>query len=112
MAYEMILTALADPTRRQILEKIRVNSMPVRQIAQDLPVSRPAVSQHLKVLELSGLVDVRARGTARIYRARPGALAPLRAYLDDMWGDVLEAFADEVNNQMEQPDAKARHQND
>ncbi len=110
MTYEKILAAIADPTRRDILEKLRHSPQTVGAIADLVPVSRPAVSQHLKVLELSGLVEAKPRGNARIYSVKPGSLAPLRAYLDDMWGDVLDAFTQEVHNQLEQVDASTRNQ--
>ncbi|WP_210348792.1 ArsR/SmtB family transcription factor [Aurantimonas marina] len=110
VAYEKILTAFADPTRRALLEDLRAGPMPVARLAERHPVSRPAVSQHLKVLEAAGLVTAEARGTARFYRVRPQGLAPLRAYLDEIWGDVLQAFADEVDKQMEQDDAGTRDQ--
>ena len=70
--------------------------MPVQSLASRLPVSRPAVSQHLKVLNDAGLVSVRTDGTRRIYSVRPAGLAPLRAYLDRFWGDVLTHFAAEI----------------
>lgn len=101
MTYELILTALADPTRRTILEDLRGGPLPVARLAENRPVSRPAVSQHLKVLETAGLVQAKAKGTARLYSVRPQGLAPLRSYLDEVWGDVLQAFADEVQKQME-----------
>lgn len=101
MAYAQILTALADPTRRAILEDLRHEPMPVARLAQGRPVSRPAVSQHLKVLESAGLVQATAKGTSRLYSVTPGGLGPLRAYLEDVWGDILQSFADEVQKQME-----------
>ena len=119
MAYEMILTALADPTRRALFEDLAKGEKPVAHLARNHPVSRPAVSQHLKVLELAGLVEARASGTSRIYSTRPDGLAPLRAWLDNMWGDVLEAFAEEVEKQHPEPksqqektNARTRHQDD
>ena len=112
MAYGQILTALADPTRRALLEGLRAGPMPVARLAARHPVSRPAVSQHLKVLQEAGLVAVEPRGAARLYRARPRGLAPLRAYLDEVWGDVLQAFAEEVSRQMEDANARPRHQDD
>lgn len=108
MAYETILTALADPTRRALFEDLRGAPQPVTRLAGRHPISRPAVSQHLKVLELAGLVTVQAKGTARLYQAHPAGLAPLRSYLDAVWGDVLNAFANEVTQQMEDQDACTR----
>lgn len=101
MTYELILTALADPTRRTILEDLRRGPLPVARLAENRPVSRPAVSQHLKVLESAGLVQAKAQGAARLYSVKPQGLAPLRNYLDEVWGDVLQAFADEIKSQME-----------
>jgi DNA-binding transcriptional ArsR family regulator len=112
MAYEDIIFALADPTRRTLLLKLRDGPMPVARIAERVPVSRPAVSQHLKVLETAGLVSAEARGTARIYRVRPRGLAPLRAWIDDFWDDVLQAFAEEVDRQMEDTNARSGDQDD
>jgi DNA-binding transcriptional ArsR family regulator len=91
--YERALAALADPTRRAILERLVNGPRPVGEIAAELPVSRPAVSQHLKVLKEAGLVSERPRGTRRIYAVDPAGLEPLRAYLERFWGDVLAAFA-------------------
>ncbi len=99
MAYQTALAALGDPTRRQIFEALIAKPQSVGALASVLPVSRPAVSQHLKVLAASGLVCAQARGTRRIYRPEPQGLAELRAYLDDLWGDVLVAFAAEVERQ-------------
>jgi len=107
MAYENILSALADPTRRAIFEDLRHGPLPVQTLADCRSVSRPAVSQHLKVLELSGLVTAERRGTARYYSVRPKGLAPLRSYLDDMWGDVLQAFSEEVTRQNKEADHAA-----
>lgn len=104
MTYALILTALADPTRRTILEDLRRGPLPVARLAENRPVSRPAVSQHLKVLEAAGLVHKKAQGTSRLYSVKPQGLAPLRNYLDEFWGDVLQAFADEIQNQMENSD--------
>lgn len=96
MTYEIVLSALADPTRREIFEALRTRPRTVSDLARGRSVSRPAVSQHLKVLEGAGLVSVEPQGVRRIYRVRPEGLAQLRAYLDDFWGAALSAFADEV----------------
>ena len=101
MTYEEALAALSDPRRRAILEALRDGPRSVSQIAEAQPVSRPAVSQHLKVLEKAGLVAARPVGAARHYHLCPDGLAPLRAYLDRMWDDALTAFAAEVETQME-----------
>ena len=94
MAYQKALTALADPTRRAILERLRRGETTVGRLADGLPVSRPAVSQHLRVLEGAGLVRARREGTSRVYRVELAGLVPLRRYLDAFWNDVLGAFAD------------------
>jgi DNA-binding transcriptional ArsR family regulator len=88
------IDALADPTRRAILERLLSGPLPVKAIAAGLPVSRPAVSQHLGVLKHAGLVSERPQGTLRIYRLEPGGLGALRAYLDDFWSAALAQFAD------------------
>jgi DNA-binding transcriptional ArsR family regulator len=80
-----VLDALGDPTRRAILESLRRGERPVGQIASRLPVSRPAVSQHLKVLKRAGLVAERHDGTRRFYRLNPLAIVELRSYLDRYW---------------------------
>jgi DNA-binding transcriptional ArsR family regulator len=85
-------SALADPTRRTILERLRSGPLSVVEIARGLPVSRPAVSQHLRVLAGAGLVSVERRGTRRLYRLDPQGLAALRDYLDRFWTDALAAF--------------------
>ncbi|WP_332639649.1 ArsR/SmtB family transcription factor [Brevundimonas sp.] len=81
--------ALADPTRRTILELVAVRPRNVRELADGLPVSRPAVSQHLKLLKEAGLVVDQAVGTRRLYRANPEGIAALRAQLDRFWGQTL-----------------------
>jgi DNA-binding transcriptional ArsR family regulator len=85
-------SALADPTRRTILELVAVRPRNVRELADRLPVSRPAVSQHLKLLKDAGLVVDEAAGTRRIYRANPEGLAALRAQLDRFWSQTLMNF--------------------
>jgi DNA-binding transcriptional ArsR family regulator len=92
MAYQSALAVLADPTRRQVFERLRSGPRPVKLIASGLPVSRPAVSQHLKVLKQAGLVEERSEGVRRIYSVRREGLAELREWLDSFWGDALEAF--------------------
>ena len=84
--------ALADPTRRDILERLLERPRPVGELAEDLPVSRPAVSQHLKVLKDAGLVADTQAGTRRIYHVQPDGLSALRAELDRFWSQALTAF--------------------
>ena len=96
MAYEQAIQALADPTRRAIFERLRSGPQPVGRLAAGLHVTRPAVSQHLRVLEGAGLVRARSEGTRRIYSVELHGLEELRRYLDRLWGDVLGAFAAEA----------------
>jgi DNA-binding transcriptional ArsR family regulator len=86
------LSALADPTRQRIVEALRGGGKPVGAIAASLPVSRPAVSQHLKVLKQAGLVREARQGTRRIYNVEPQGLVELRRYLERLWSDALQAF--------------------
>jgi DNA-binding transcriptional ArsR family regulator len=92
MAYQSALAVLADPTRRLVFERLRSGPRPVNVLAAGLPVSRPAVSQHLKVLKQAGLVEERSKGVRRIYSVRREGLIELREWLDSFWGDALEAF--------------------
>lgn len=92
MAYLDGLGALGDPTRREIFERVARRPQAVGELARDLPVSRPAVSQHLRVLKEAGLVRDRAEGTRRIYAADPNGLAELRDYLDRFWSTALHSF--------------------
>ena len=93
------MAALADPTRRAIFERLREGPRPVGELARELPVSRPAVSQHLRVLKEAGLVSERRNGTRRLYRVEPDAVAALRAYFDDFWSRALEAFKAAAENE-------------
>jgi DNA-binding transcriptional ArsR family regulator len=86
------LAALADPTRREIFERVAERPSAVRELADGLPVSRPAVSQHLKVLKQAGLVADSAVGNRRVYRLDPRGLAPLRTYLELFWNRALLSF--------------------
>jgi DNA-binding transcriptional ArsR family regulator len=94
--------ALADPTRRQIFERIAAAPSAVGELAAELPVSRPAVSQHLKVLKAAGLVADRAEGNRRIYQVDPEGLEALRSYLDGFWNRSLAAFKSAVEAEGEQ----------
>ena len=85
-------TALGDPTRRAIFEQLATGPRAVGELAGELPVSRPAVSQHLKVLKGAGLVVDRAAGTRRIYAVDPAGVDALRAYLDQFWSKTLTAY--------------------
>jgi len=96
------LNALGDPTRREIFERLARQPAAVSEIARDLPVSRPAVSQHLAVLKAAGLVAARNEGARHIYSIDPHGLGPLRAWLDRFWTDALEGFRAEMERE-EQP---------
>ena len=96
MTYEIALAALADPTRRAVFERLHQAPASVGEIAAGLPVSRPAVSQHLKTLIEAGLIDVRSEGARRIYSIDAQGLGELRRWLDQFWGGALEAFKREV----------------
>ena len=96
MAYCTAIEALADPTRRRIFERLRRGPSAVGVLAEGLPVSRPAVSQHLKVLKEAGLVSEEQDGARRIYRIDPQGLGQLRKWLDGFWDDALENFKAEA----------------
>ena len=88
----LALGALGDPTRRAILELLRDGPRPVGELAEALPVSRPAVSQHLAVLKAAGLVAARPAGRRRLYAVDPAGLDALRAYLEGLWGQTLASY--------------------
>ena len=92
MAYATAMDALGDPTRRAIFERLRRGPRSVGELAEGLPVSRPAVSQHLRVLREAELVSERREGTRRIYSLNPGGLLELRAYFDQFWDEMLADF--------------------
>jgi DNA-binding transcriptional ArsR family regulator len=96
MAYGTALAALADPTRRALFERLRSGPASVGDLAAELPVSRPAVSQHLKALKVAGLVTDRPDGARRVYTIDPDGLGELRRWLDQFWDDALESFKNEV----------------
>ena len=96
MAYDRALVALSDPTRRRVFERLKPGGRAVGEIAKGLPVSRPAVSQHLKVLKEAGLVRETRDGTRRIYEIDPKGLGQLRRWLDQFWDTALDAFRAEV----------------
>jgi DNA-binding transcriptional ArsR family regulator len=88
--------ALADPTRREVFERLAQGPRAVGDLARDLPVSRPAVSQHLKVLKEAGLVSDRPDGARRVYQIDPQGLGQMRAWLDRFWDQALDAFKAEA----------------
>ncbi len=96
MAYANALAALADPTRRAVFERLRRGPASVGELAAGLPVSRPAVSQHLRSLKLAGLVNARSQGTRRVYGIDTEGLGELRRWLETFWDDALDAFTREV----------------
>jgi DNA-binding transcriptional ArsR family regulator len=91
--------ALGDPTRRAIFERLADGPRPVGEIARDLPVTRPAVSQHLKVLKDAGLVIDRPEGSRRLYRLNPDGVGALRAYFDQFWNRALTTFKQAVEQE-------------
>jgi DNA-binding transcriptional ArsR family regulator len=108
MAYGIKLTALADPTRRAVFERLRGGPVSVGEIAAGLPVSRPAVSQHLKVLKDAGLVRDEAHGARRLYEVDPNGLGELRAWLDRFWDESLNAFKAEVERPSQPEESEER----
>jgi DNA-binding transcriptional ArsR family regulator len=99
MAYATAMDALGDATRREIMERLRGGPRPVGEIAAGLPISRPAVSQHLRVLKEAGLVTERRNGTRRLYRLDPDGLGELRRYVEDHWEQALAAFKEEAERE-------------
>ena len=99
---------LGDPTRRTIFETLAAGPLSVGELAERLPVSRPAVSQHLRALKEAGLVRDRAVGTRRIYHVDPTGVAALRAYLDQIWGEALAAFKDAVESDRADDDTSTK----
>ena len=102
-AVEM-LAVIGDPTRQAILDRLSDGPMAVGELANVLPVSRPAVSQHLKVLKDAGLVFDREHGTRRVYQVDPAVLAQVRDHLDQMWARSLAAFQEQTRHHKEQLD--------
>ncbi len=99
---------MADPTRRHIFERLKSGPQSVGQIARGMPVSRPAVSQHLKTLKEAGLVADRPEGTRRVYFIDPDGLGALRQWLDQFWDEALAAFRDEVETRPRDEEDKGR----
>jgi len=91
--HQAILAAFADPTRQAVLNLLRRRALTVRELADRLPVSRPAVSQHLQVLKSAGLVEEDRQGTQHFFRLNPASLAELRSLVDSLWKDALTAFS-------------------
>ena len=106
MTYQNTLAALADPTRRKILEHLRSGPRSVGQLAVKLPVSRPAVSQHLRILKEANLVSEKREGTRRIYAVEAEGLADLRAYLEGFWQDALASFKETAESDVGGTDAR------
>jgi DNA-binding transcriptional ArsR family regulator len=104
MANAKAFAALSDPTRRQVFERLGRGPRAVGELADGLPVSRPAVSQHLKVLKEAGLVTDRAEGTRRVYQIDPHGLGQVRAWFDQFWDAALAAFAAEAERQQQEED--------
>lgn len=90
------LDALGDPTRRRLFERLRQGSCSVTELISGVPISQPAVSQHLRVLREARLVRVEKRGQQRIYHLNPVGLSELRSYVESLWDDVLRAFGEEA----------------
>ena len=99
MAYQAALAALSDPTRRLVFERVLAAPRPVGAIAEGLPVTRPAVSQHLKVLKAAGLISERRQGTRRLYVANAQALGELRAAIEAMWREALGGMAARIDEE-------------
>ena len=99
VTYEAVLDALGDSTRRAILQELQSGPAPVAELARRLPVSRPAVSQHLRVLLEANLVGYDKQGTRNLYRVDPKGLAELRSWLDEFWGSALDRFEQFAHDQ-------------
>lgn len=95
--FSNVVVALADPTRREIFERLAARPQSVGALALDLPISRPAVSQHLRVLKKAGLVSDRAAGAKRVYQIDPAGLSVMRQWLDRFWERSLQAFRAELD---------------
>jgi DNA-binding transcriptional ArsR family regulator len=96
---EQQLDALGDPTRRAILARLMDGALPVGELARDFPVSRPAISQHLRILKQAKLVTDRAAGNRRLYQLNPEGFDSLREYFEQFWGEALQAFRRKVETQ-------------
>lgn len=94
-----LFAVLGDPTRRTIFERLGRGPGTPGELARELPVSRPAVSQHLAALKAAGLVSEKAEGTRRVYRIDPHGLGPLRAWLDRFWDEALQSYKAEIERE-------------
>ena len=101
MTYATALNCLGDPTRRKVFERLSSGPLSVSEIARDMPVSRPAVSQHLAMLKEAGLVIDRPIGTRRVYYIDPRGLSAVRAWFDQFWDQALASFQEEVGRNMQ-----------
>jgi DNA-binding transcriptional ArsR family regulator len=108
--YEAVLEALGDRTRRQIVDRLRAGPASVGELAAAMPVSRPAVSQHLTVLRRSGLVSYSELGTRNVYRLNPAGLSELRAWLDGFWETALDRYAQRVRKDSTDSGTQPRHE--
>lgn len=106
---DAVLQAIAEPRRREILQLVWRNELPAGVIAGHFAVSRPAISQHLRILKEAGLLDERRDGTRRLYRARPEGLAEVRAYFESLWDDSLDRLRTLAEAEQERLDAHARN---
>lgn len=109
MTYALVLAALADTTRRHIFEALLDSPKSVGELAKKQPVSRPAVSQHLKVLEEANLVSVKPQGTRRLYAIKREGLETLKDYLDHFWSDALTAYNAEISRRINQNREQSKH---
>jgi DNA-binding transcriptional ArsR family regulator len=108
VSYATTLECLSDSTRRRVFEKLRSGPSSVGTLAQGLPVSRPAVSQHLKALKNAGLVKDRPEGTRRVYSIDAEGLGDLRRWLDQFWDEALQSFKQEAESKRPTPERKKR----
>lgn len=95
--HDVQLEALGDPTRRAILARLSSGALPVGELAKEFPISRPAISQHLRILKQANLVTDRPAGTRRLYQLNPEGFDSLRGYFDQFWGQALSAFARRID---------------
>lgn len=106
MTYHFVLDALGDPTRRRIIDILASGPLPVVSIAERLPVSRPAVSQHLKILQEAGIVEMATEGRRHLYKLRREGFGVVREYIEQLWDLPLNRFAEEARRRVEsQPDS-------